>query len=56
MTPNIIEKGAERYIRGNAEPFDEKFIVAFIGHCFIGDLLDTVLHGFLQQDVRIFRF
>jgi len=32
MTPNIIEKGAERYIRGNAEPFDEKFMMyRFLG-------------------------
>lgn len=27
MTPNNIEKGADRYVRGEAEPFDEKFMM-----------------------------
>ena len=27
MTPNIIDQGAERYVRGEAEPFDEKFMM-----------------------------
>ncbi len=27
MTPNIVEKGADRYVTGEAEPFDEKFMM-----------------------------
>ena len=27
MTPNMVEKGADRYVRGEAEPFDEKFMM-----------------------------
>ena len=27
MKPNFVEKGAERYVRGEAEPFDEKFMM-----------------------------
>ena len=27
MTPNMVEKGADRYVRGDAEPFDEKFMM-----------------------------
>ena len=27
MTPNFVEKGADRYLKGDAEPFDEKFMM-----------------------------
>jgi len=27
MTPNVVEKGADRYNRDQAGPFDEKFMI-----------------------------
>ena len=27
MKPNFVEKGAERYVRGKTEQFDEKFMM-----------------------------
>jgi hypothetical protein len=27
IKPNFVEKGAERYVRGKTEQFDEKFIM-----------------------------
>ena len=27
MKPNCVEKGAARYLRGEVEPFDEKFMM-----------------------------